>query len=169
MKKLLLTIAFIACFVSLSAQTYLPPADLSPIDIASWTIRGGFIASGTVAPTGIASAGCIYVDTIEGAIWRYSGSAWQQIGGAGLKEHIASQTDPHGASMTVTQDITIGDPETAMQAKIDSPAAGQARIASYVVLIPLASAPAVVDGGIYKSTDGHFYGSNGSSWLRLDN
>lgn len=166
--------AFVLCVAVAWAQTYSFPS-LSPRDIASWTTSGGFVASDTAEPTVVAAEGALYVDTTDTAtpkLWRYTGGAWAQMSGADpqtLLDHIASYTDPHGATMTVSEQINIGDPDTAFWAGISSPAEGQIKIASYVVIEALATAPTTTDAAIYFSTDGHFYGYASSSWKQLDN
>jgi hypothetical protein len=52
-----------------------------------------------------------------------------------LNDHIADQIDPHGATMTVSQELTIGDPTATDSACIDSPATGVVRIASNVAIV----------------------------------
>lgn len=168
--KAFLFFIFICCIAN--AQVASVPEYLSPLDIANWAISGGFIASASAKPTGTASEGNFFIDKtdpLSPELYQYVNGKWVKMAGGGLKEHIASDTDPHGANLKISESISIGDPEAEPFSSIDSPEPGQIRIASYVVLIPLASAPTAVDGAIYKSTDGHFYGCDGTSWLQLDN
>jgi len=174
---LILSIAFVICLMTLTGQTYAPPANLSPKDVAEWAIAGGFIASGNAKPTttaGIAT-GALYIDTTDAdspKLWRFNGSAWTQLSGADSETvlaHLAAIQDPHGAQMGVSERVTIGDPDGVNYVDIDSPSPGLARIASYIQLLPLATAPDVLSGGIYYNSNGHFYGSDGASWTQLDN
>lgn len=167
---------FVAITLTAIAQSYTLP-DLSPKDVAEWVQQTGFIATGNGDPTvteGVES-GYLYIDisaTDTPKLWRFNGNSWAQMSGAdpeALTEHLASTQDPHGESMGVSENITVGDPDEDPWSHIDSPVAGGIRIASFVILIPIATAPTVVDGGIYKSTDGHFYGCDGASWTQLDN
>lgn len=128
--------------IGLYAQTYTVPSPISSRDVAVWANRGGFIASGTAAPSAVASDGALYVDTAIATaptLYRYASGAWAIIAAGGnsdaLNAHIASHTDPHGATMTVSQEIAIGDPEATQTAYIDSPSAGVVRIASYIQLV----------------------------------
>ena len=176
MKKGLLAFLFVfAIVLTVFPQTYETPA-LSPRDIVNWTNRGGFIASGSAQPTAAVAPGALYVDTTDPTqpkLWRYSGTAWTQLSGADsltLLNHVASSTDPHGASMKVSQEMQIGDPAEEPWAYIDSPATGMVRFDYYINIIGSSTAPAATAGNIYFNTsDKHFYGHNGTTWVQLDN
>ena len=164
-----------AIVVTVLPQTYEVPS-LSPRDIVNWSNRGGFIASGTGDPTEVVATGSLYVDNTnpdQPKLWRYSGSDWAQLSGADsqtLLDHIASGTDPHGSIMQVSEEVQVGDPEQDPWAYIDSPAEGMVRFDNYINLIGSTSAPTPTAGDIYfNTTDKHFYGYNGTSWVQLDN
>jgi len=173
---ILLAMLFAACLMIANGQSYPMPENLSSYDLAQWIMRNGQIATGTATPTVTAFEGALYINNeiaTAPQLWRY-GTDWQLVAGGGdgdaFKAHVASQTDPHGASMTVSQQVTIGDPDGVPFAGIDSPIPGQMRIASYVVLIGLDTAPTAVEGGFYyNSTAKHFYISTGTAWQQLDN
>lgn len=135
--KIILTVFILTLLgTMLVAQSY-PLPSLSPYDLAVWTINGGFIASGTAEPTAATEEGRLYVDMAtptKPIMYRYTSGSWAAVSGGattfeelqdkpttldgygitdaateiGLAAHIASQTDPHGAEMTVTESITIG-------------------------------------------------------------
>jgi hypothetical protein len=156
------------CIALASAQTYTPPAKLSPLDVANWVMEGGQIASGSAEPVAVASEGALYVDVSVAtapALWRFDGSAWRMVAGGGgvsesLAAHVASHTDPHGATMTVSQSITVGSGAVIFEfVKLDS----GTTIASGTRLA-IASAPEYADnaaavaaglatGTIYRSSD----------------
>ncbi len=84
--------------------------------------------------------------------------------------HIASQTDPHGATMTISQELKIGDPLATAVVNIDSPSVGIFRIASYVQLIYADSAPALSSSAVTIWADNAskcVYLHDGSSWANL--
>jgi hypothetical protein len=156
------------------AQEYTNPA-LSPKDIADWANSGGFIASGTGDPsiTEDIATGSLYVDNTDAdypKLWRFNGDAWAPLSGdsESLVNHLASDTDPHGSNMKVSESMQVGDPEKTPWSYIDSPSAGQVRIASYITLLELDDPPAAnATGSIYYDSDGHFYGYDGSIWEEL--
>lgn len=138
MKKLTIFFMFFAA-TSLFGQTYTLPTDLSPYGVASWVIEAGNIASDSAAPTLDAATGALYVDIstpTSPLLYRFDGSAWRAISGAGsgedLAAHIASQTDPHGATMAVTLELTIGSGTA--DAELYSIGDETLKIASYVAL-----------------------------------
>lgn len=160
----LMTFLFIAALAStLLPQNYSVPSPLSPYDLAIWANRGGFIASGSAIPTEPAQIGALYVnddDPDEPKMYRYGAAGWSLVAGGGgvsthsqllgldfatsghtgfasesaINEHIADQIDPHGATMTVSQEITIGDPEASATVFLDNPASGVARIAGKLII-----------------------------------
>lgn len=250
--------------ISIFAQSYSVPSPISAYDVAVWTNRGSFIASGSASPTGIASEGALYADTTVATLpvlYRYGGSGWQPISGGtrkhseleelafadsghtgfaseaaipnnasftlvglgeknfssltgkptnasytlsglyekdfanltgkptnasytltGLSEknfasltnkpttlagygitdaaldasltahiatydlHVADQVDPHGATMTVSDEITIGS--GTITARIDNPEDGVVRIASYIQLVYATDTPVVSSSAI---------------------
>lgn len=74
---------------------------------------------------------------------------------AALDEHIADQIDPHGASMTVSQEITIGDPTATQTVYIDSPSNGVARIVGKWLITDTpeyADNAAAISGGLATGT-----------------
>ncbi len=87
---IILFIIFAACAcISLYGQSYSVPSPISAYDVAVWTYRGAFIASGSATPTGTASEGALYADVTiatQPTLFRYSGSAWQPISG-GTRKH----------------------------------------------------------------------------------
>lgn len=117
---LTLLVAFIVTISVVFGQTYNYPSRFSGYDVAEWNMRGGHIASGTFSPTSVASEGALFYDISTPSVpilYRYSSSGWSLAGGSGgesaslsieLEEHIADQIDPHGATMTVSQSVTIG-------------------------------------------------------------
>ena len=159
--------------ISLFAQSYSVPSPISAYDVARWANRGGFIASGTAAPSAVASEGALYVDNTvatQPTLYRYGSGAWHIVAGGGAGGvathselaglsfadsghtgfaseaallahiatyglHVADQSDPHGATMTISQELTIGDPEATQTAYIDSPSAGLLRLASDVRVV----------------------------------
>lgn len=163
----LMTFLFIAALAStLLPQNFSVPSPLSPYDLAIWANRGGFIASGTAAPSASASEGALYINNTvatQPILYRYGSGSWAVVAGSGsggvsthsqllgldfaesghtgfasesaLNEHIATQTDPHGATMTVSQELTIGDPAATQTAYIDSPSEGLLRLASDVYIV----------------------------------
>lgn len=161
----LMTFLFIAALAStLLPQNFSVPSPLSPYDLAIWANRGGFVASGSAIPTEPAQIGALYVnddDPNEPKMYRYGSAGWALVAGGGgvsthsqllgldfatsghagfasesaLNEHIATQTDPHGATMTVSQELTIGDPAATQTAYIDSPSEGLLRLASDVYIV----------------------------------
>jgi hypothetical protein len=145
--KWTLTMVLLFCsFVAAYSQTYTMPP-YSAKDVADWTVDGTFIASGSAEPTATVNPGRLYVDITDPALpklWRYDGSDWRQLSGAdpqALTDHIASHTDPHGASMTVSESITIGDGATFFElVALDS-----ATIIASGTRFAVASAPEFVD------------------------
>lgn len=84
--------------------------------------------------------------------------------------HVADQSDPHGATMTVSQGLTIGDPTATDSAYIDSPATGVVRIASYIQLVFEDETPAISSEGVTLWADNAskcVYLHNGSNWSNL--
>lgn len=131
------------------------------------------------------------------SLWRRGATSWEMMAGAGssggvsshslltqldynsaghtgfvstsaLLLHTASQTDPHGASMTVTEGITVGS--GSVDAFAYRSATGTLTIASCAALIPMAATPT---GDIATST--LWYDSNlnklrcfdGTAWQNL--
>ena len=87
-----------------------------------------------------------------------------------LNNHINDQSDPHGATMTVSQELTIGDPTATDSAYIDSPATGVVRIASYIQLVFATETPAISSEGVTLWADNASKCAmlhNGSSWTNL--
>lgn len=161
---------FLACLTALIGQTYAPPTNLSPKDVAEWSIAGGFIANGNAVPTtttGIAT-GSLYIDTTATAspkLWRFNGASWAQLSGADsdtVLAHLAAIQDPHGAIMGVSEQVTIGDPAGVHYGDIDFPQPGLARIASNAQLLEMpqyesnvsASAGGLASGTLYRNASG---------------
>lgn len=194
--------------ISLFAQSYSVPSPISAYDVARWASRGGFIASGTAAPSAVASEGALYVDNTvatQPTLYRYGSGAWHIVAGGGAGGvathselaglsfadsghtgfaseaallahiatyglHVADQSDPHGATMTVSQGLTIGDPTATDSAYIDSPATGVVRIASYIQLIFATETPAISSKGVTLWADNAskcVYLHDGSNWSNL--
>lgn len=191
----LMTFLFIAALAStLLPQNYSVPSPLSPYDLAIWANRGGFIASGSAIPTEPAQIGALYVnddDPNEPKMYRYGSAGWALVAGGGgvsthsqllgldfaesghtgfasesaLNEHIATQTDPHGATMTVSQELTIGDPAATQTVSITAPSAGVARAASYTQLVSVSAAPT----SALASDVITFWGDSASDTLMIHN
>lgn len=203
--NLILSLVLIAASLAFAAfgQSYSVPSPISAYDVAVWANRGGFIASGTAAPSAAASEGALYIDNAvatQPTLYRYGSGAWAVVAGGGgggsgvsthsqllglsfaesghtgfasepaLNDHIADQIDPHGASMTISQEVIIGDPEATQTVYIDSPAAGIARIASYIQLVYENAAPIVSSSAVTIWADNAsktVYFHNGSDWTNL--
>ncbi len=85
-----------------------------------------------------------------------------------LDAHTADQTDPHGASMTVSQSLVVGS-GTAEDVYYERISTGVARIASFVVVPPEATAPASLATGTlwFNSGTGKLCVYTGSAWADL--
>jgi len=131
-------------------------------------------------------------------LYRFDGFAWQLMGGGGsggggvathsllfglsfsdsghtgfnsaasFTEHTETVVNPHGASMTVEESITVGDSAATPTATIDNPADGAIRIASFAVLIPLSGLPGVASGGICFLENEGFYFCDGATWTKFE-
>jgi hypothetical protein len=115
MKKFFMLFLMLAASSVAVAQSYPLPEYLSVQDLAEWAQRGGMIASGSGAPSASAATGSLYIDLAtptEPLLYRRDAGAWHAIAGGGssaaLESHIASSTDPHGATMTVSVGLTVG-------------------------------------------------------------
>lgn len=173
--------------ISLFAQSYPVPSPISAYDVAVWANRGGFIASGTAAPSAVASEGALYIDNTvatQPTFYRYGSGAWQLVSGGGggsgvathsllagldfassghtgfasetaLTDHTSDQADPHGASMSISEELLIGDPAATYTVSITVPSAGLLQIASNVSILvnPLyADNAAAISGGLATGT-----------------
>ena len=101
------------------------------------------------------------------ASWAYllraSSSAEIATVSGNLAAHQADQSDPHGATMTVSQGITLG--AGAADAYVSRYATGVVQIASWAYLPPTTATPAVSAVGMLRanaSGDVSVYDSNGS-------
>lgn len=186
--NLILSLVLIAASIAFAAfgQSYSVPSPISAYDVAAWANRGGFIASGTAAPSAVASEGALYIDNTiatQPTFYRYGSGAWQLVSGGGgsgvsthslllgldfassghtgfasetaLTDHVADQEDPHGASMSISEELLIGDPAATYTVGITVPAAGLMQIASNVSIIanPLyADNAAAITGGLATGT-----------------
>jgi hypothetical protein len=124
------------------------PANLSSRDVADWAIIHGHVGSGTGALPAVGPAGTRYTDIstpTEPLEYRSDGSAWQPISSSGsgssaaLASHVATVVDPHGASMTVSEEILIGSGTP--DASITHSATGTLTLASYTVIISELATP----------------------------
>lgn len=122
MKRLIMLALFASLACSAFSQSYPLPEYLSVQDLAVWAQRGGMIASGSGVPTSDVATGSLYIDIAtptEPLLYRRDQGAWQIVAGGGssadLLAHIASYTDPHGATMTVTVSLTVGTGEPAFE------------------------------------------------------
>ena len=157
-----------------------PPANLSIKGVADWAIIGGHISSGTGTLPAVGAAGERYTDLSTPTApveYRSDGSAWQAISGGGtddgtaasLSAHISDQTDPHGASMTVSESIAVGTGD-AEDAYISRLATGVVMIASYSYLPPTSATPSadIATGTIwYDSNVNKLKCYDGSAWQDL--
>lgn len=154
--------------VSIFAQSYSVPSPISAYDVAAWANRGGFIASGTAAPSAAASEGALYIDNTNATqpiLHRYGSGAWAIVAGGGgggsgvsthslllgldfatsghtgfasetaLASHVADQQDPHGATMSVSEELLIGDPAATYTGSINLLSSGIVQIASNVAIV----------------------------------
>lgn len=156
------------------SQIYPWPTNWSLGGLASWSMP--IPASGSALPA-VASAaeGDLFMkfDAASGTWFRLTSGAWTTAGGGGgtsgdsasVTAHLASTTDPHGASMTVTGSITIGIGTA--DTEISRYGTSTLSIASYVMIVPNAATPVAVIG-----TGTMWYDSNtkklrvydGTSW-----
>ncbi len=157
-----------------------PPTNLSIKGVADWAIIGGHISSGTGTLPAVGAAGERYTDLSTPTApveYRSDGSAWQTISGGGtddgtaasLSAHISDQTDPHGASMTVSESIAVGTGD-AEDAYISRLATGVVMIASYSYLPPTSATPSadIATGTIwYDSNVNKLKCYDGSAWQDL--
>lgn len=196
--NLILSLALIAASLAFAAfgQSYPVPSPISAYDVAVWTNRGGFIASGTAAPSVVASEGALYIDNTiatQPTFYRYGGGAWQLVSGGGgsgvsthslllgldfassghtgfasetaINDHIADQADPHGASMSISEELLIGDPAATYTVSITAPSAGVARVASYAQLVSVSTEPT----SALASDVITFWGDSASDTLMIHN
>jgi len=106
-EKLIFGIAILIMLATISfvvnAQTYNLPERLSPYDVANWTLHSGFIASGTVEPTAVASEGQLYWNNATPTapiLWCYFGG-WRK----GTSSY-ASGTIPHDSLVGLDYDAS---------------------------------------------------------------
>lgn len=88
---------------------------------------------------------------------------------ASVTEHINDQIDPHGASMTISDSITVGDGETA-DAYFERTGTSTMMIASYVVFPPTAATPTatIATGTLwYDSNENKLKVYTGAAWESL--
>jgi hypothetical protein len=134
-------------------------------------------------------------DTASGSMYRLTSGAWKPAGGgsggsgtsdhaalsnlpfassghtgfaseAAMAGHVASATDPHGASMTITQRLNVG--AGPHDASIQRTATGTITIASYVVIAPdVASPTAPATGTLWVDGAAVVRIYDGAQWLRL--
>lgn len=152
--------------ISLFAQSYSVPSPISAYDVAAWANRGGFIASGTAAPSAAAPEGALYIENAvatQPTLYRYGSGAWAIVAGGGgsgvsthslllgldfaasghtgfasetaLASHVADQQDPHGATMSVSEELLIGDPAATYTGSINLLSSGVVQIASNVAIV----------------------------------
>jgi hypothetical protein len=175
MLRYISALALVLCVSVASADPATLPANLSPAGVARWAIVGGALGSGTGALPAVATAGARYTDisTPSAPIdYRSDGASWVAISGgvgsvsADLLAHIADQVDPHGATMTVTAELSIGSgtPDTSLARTH----AGVLTIASYVALLPMDDPPAAfATGTLWLDATGTLYLYVGGSWVTL--
>lgn len=123
------------------------------------------------------SSGTLYIPKLQ------AGELYYQ--GLDIAGHIGKAIDPHGASETITQGLTlgIGNPTfTITQTSVGATISGEANFTDKVTtpeaqtsslsLIPssLPTASTSLEGHIqYDSGTKNFYGCNGTSWVQLNN
>lgn len=169
------------CLTLPASELYPPPTNWSLGGVSSWSQP--LIASGAALPAVASGAeGDLFIlaDVASWTTYRHDGSGWvQQVasgsgGGGGdvtqaeFDAHVASATDPHTATMTVTSTFTIGS-GTADTA-ITRNGTDTIGLASYVVIIPNAATPtAVVATGTiwYDSNTNKARCYDGSAWNDL--
>jgi len=160
------------------------PANLSLKGLADWSIVGGHISSGTGALPIAGAVGERYTDLSTPTApveYRSDGSTWQKITGgndidlsayaldASMTAHINDQADPHGATMTVSEVLNIGD-GTETDTYIERYATSTAMIASYVLIPPTAATPTatIATGTLwYDSNENKLKVYTGSEWAAL--
>jgi len=166
--NLILSLVLIAASLAIASfgQSYSVPSPISAYDVAVWANKGGFIASGSAAPSAVASEGALYIDNTiatQPTFYRYGGGAWQLVSGGGgsgvsthslllgldfassghtgfasetaINDHIADQEDPHGATMSVSEELLIGDPAATYTGSINLLSSGVVQIASNVAIV----------------------------------
>lgn len=169
-------------FCSAAGFAATQPANLSIKGVADWAIIGGHISSGTGALPAAGAEGERYVDLSTPTApveYRSDGNAWQAISGGGssdeyaldasLTAHINDQNDPHGATMTVSEALNIGD-GTETDTYIERYATSTAMIASYVLIPPTAATPTatIATGTLwYDSNENKLKVYTGSEWAAL--
>jgi len=196
--NLILSLALIAASLAFAAfgQSYPVPSPISAYDVAVWANKGGFIASGSAAPSVVAPEGALYIDNTiatQPTLYRYGGGAWQLVSGGGgsgvsthslllgldfassghtgfasetaLTDHTSDQADPHGASMSISEELLIGDPAATYTVSITAPSAGVARAASYTQLVSVSAAPT----SALASDVITFWGDSASDTLMIHN
>jgi len=179
MKKTINFIFFIFLVPVITLLSGAAPSNLSLQGIVTWTEAGGGIASGTGALPSVASEGTLYWDISTPnapLLYRVTSGSWVAASQPGsgtsdetaLNNHIASKTDPHGASETITSTLTIGS--GLADTDIYRVGTGTVAIASFVCILPMAATPTGV-----IATGTHFYDAsdntekvwNGSAWKSL--
>ena len=143
LKNHYLSLLFLSAFAItfLAADPAHPPTNLSLKGLAEWAEKGGMISSGTGALPAVASAGARYTDISTPSTpvdYRSNGSSWVAFS-AGLTAHIASNTDPHGATETITQSLFIGT--GTKNIRLFKIGTGTLGIASYVALVEESATP----------------------------
>jgi len=102
---LVMALSFVVMYIPLlDAQTFPMPDRLSPYDIAEWTLRCGFIASGTVEPTAVANEGQLYWNNATPTapvLWIMHDNLWRK----GTSSY-ASGTIPHDSLVGLDYDAS---------------------------------------------------------------
>lgn len=166
-------LAFGICFGA-GSDIYPWPTNWSLGGLASWSAP--ITASGAALPAvGSASAGDHFIvdDGASATQYRLIGGAWVAISGgstavdssASLTAHIASQTDPHGASMTLTVGLTVGSGTS--DTYLERTGTGTITLASYARILPTTATPSeiVATGTIwYDENVNKLKVYDGTSW-----
>lgn len=174
------------CFGA-GSELYPWPTSYSFGDLASWSQP--LISSGTADPNvASASEGDLFLNTTDSALKRLESGAWVSYGSGGgggsgdtatitaaiasnttdIAAHTADQTDPHGATMTVSVQLNVGSGTA--DCYLYRIGTGTVGIASYTVVVPMAATPsAVIATGTlwYDSNTSKLRCYDGASWHDL--
>lgn len=148
-------IAFVVGMATIGFLLMLATGAFAQATPATWTLQGVAewsqkrIASGSALPAVASySTGDLFtITSTPPVLYRLQGGAWATMTGsvsggasdASLTAHIADQTDPHGATMSVSVSVQIGSgPRDAVVTRV---ATGVVGIASYGHILPMTATP----------------------------